>query len=73
MKAGISFVPHGSLEDMLLRSSEIVAIIRKELHSLHTYVTLDWNIVGTDYAANKDIISIIFTKTQAGIPNALEV
>jgi len=43
LKAGISFAPHGSLEDMLPanRSSEIAAIVHKEQHCLHTDVNLE--------------------------------
>ncbi|PUZ68284.1 hypothetical protein GQ55_2G013900 [Panicum hallii var. hallii] len=43
LKAGISFAPHGSLEDMLPtdRSSEITAIVHKEQHCLHTDITLE--------------------------------
>ena len=42
LKTGISFCPHGCLEDMLpaYRSSEIAAIVRKEQHCLHTDITL---------------------------------
>ncbi|KAG2639635.1 hypothetical protein PVAP13_2KG216216 [Panicum virgatum] len=43
LKAGISFAPHGSLEDMLPvnRSSEIAVIVHKEQHCLHTDITLE--------------------------------
>ncbi|PUZ44641.1 hypothetical protein GQ55_8G122700 [Panicum hallii var. hallii] len=43
LKTGISFSPHGCLEDMLPanRSSEIAAIVREELHCLHTDITLE--------------------------------
>ncbi|RCV39361.1 hypothetical protein SETIT_8G217700v2 [Setaria italica] len=43
LKAGIAFLPHGSLEDMLPanRSSKIAAIVRKEQHFLHTDITLE--------------------------------
>ncbi|RCV09904.1 hypothetical protein SETIT_2G067400v2 [Setaria italica] len=43
LKAGIFFLPHGSLEDMLPanRSSELAAIVRKEQHFLHTDITLE--------------------------------
>ena len=43
LKAGISYAPHGSLEGMLPehRSSEIVAIVHKEQHCLHTNIPLE--------------------------------
>ncbi|CAL5091765.1 unnamed protein product [Urochloa decumbens] len=43
LKAGISFAPHGSLEDMLPanKSSEIAAIVHKEKHCLYTDTTLE--------------------------------
>ncbi|XP_025826721.1 uncharacterized protein LOC112902040 isoform X2 [Panicum hallii] len=43
LKTGISFSPHGCLEDMLPanRSSKIAAIVREELHCLHTDITLE--------------------------------
>jgi len=43
LKTGISFAPHGCLEDMLPanRNSEITAIVRKEQHCLHTDITLE--------------------------------
>ncbi|RCV09313.1 hypothetical protein SETIT_2G017300v2 [Setaria italica] len=43
LKAGITFSPHGSLEDMLpaSRSFEIAAIVRKEQHFLDTDITLE--------------------------------
>jgi len=43
LKTGISFAPHGCLEDMLPanRNSEITAIVCKEQHCLHTDITLE--------------------------------
>jgi len=43
LKAGICYAPHGSLGGMLPahRSSEIVAIVHKEQHCLHTNIPLE--------------------------------
>jgi hypothetical protein len=43
LKAGISFLPHGSLQDMLPanRSSEITEIVCKEQHFLHADINLE--------------------------------